>query len=87
MNKITNMAGLAVSYLALSALKLYEKNARTHSRKQIGQAAVIWQMGFNVPILIDENNTVLAGKPGEASDYSVCTTWAVPGAMSTVFST
>jgi DNA modification methylase len=56
------MAGLAVSYLALSALKPYEKNARTHSKKQIGQVAgSIKSLGFNVPILIDEDNTVLAG--------------------------
>ena len=62
MNKMTNMAGLAVSYLALSALKPYPKNARTHSRKQIGQVAgSIRTLGFNVPILIDEDNTVLAG--------------------------
>ena len=62
MNKITNMAGLAVSYLALSALKPYPRNARTHSRKQIGQVSEsIRTLGFNVPILIDEDNTVLAG--------------------------
>jgi len=39
MNKMTNMAGLAVNYLALSSLKPYPQNARTHSRKQIGQVA------------------------------------------------
>jgi hypothetical protein len=62
MNKMTNMAGLAVSYLSLSALKPYGNNARTHSRKQIAQVAgSIKSLGFNVPILIDEDNTVLAG--------------------------
>jgi ParB-like chromosome segregation protein Spo0J len=62
MNKMTNMAGLAVSYLSLSALKPYGNNARTHSRKQIAQVAgSIKSLGFNVLILIDEDNTVLAG--------------------------
>lgn len=62
MNEMTKLTELAVSYLPLSALKPYEKNARTHSRKQIGQVAEsIRTLGFNVPILVDEDNTVLAG--------------------------
>jgi DNA modification methylase len=53
---------LAVSYMALTALKPHPKNARTHSRKQIRQVAdSIEKLGFNVPVLIDEENTVLAG--------------------------
>jgi DNA modification methylase len=55
-------AELAVSMLALSALEPYRKNARTHSSKQIAQvAASIAAFGFNVPILIDEEHTILAG--------------------------
>ena len=51
-----------MSDLPLTKLKPYPKNARTHSRKQIGQVAQsIRTFGFNVPILIDEENTVLAG--------------------------
>jgi ParB-like chromosome segregation protein Spo0J len=55
-------AELAVSYLALTALKPYGKNARTHSKKQIRQVAdSIAAFGFTAPILIDEDNTILAG--------------------------
>ena len=62
MNKMSDVAGLAVSYLTLSALKPYPRNARTHSRKQVDQVAEsIRTLGFNVPILVDEENTVLAG--------------------------
>jgi DNA modification methylase len=53
---------LAISYLALSALKPYPRNARLHSKKQIRQIAdAIETLGFNVPILIDGENTILAG--------------------------
>ncbi len=53
---------LKVTLVAVSALKPYPKNARTHSRKQIRQVAdSISAFGFNAPILIDENNMVLAG--------------------------
>lgn len=62
MTQTTNNAGLDVCFLPLAALKPYSKNARTHSKKQIGQvAASIRTFGFNVPILVDEENTVLAG--------------------------
>lgn len=53
---------LKIEYLALSALKPWAKNARTHSNKQIRQiAASISEFGFTNPILIDSQNTVLAG--------------------------
>jgi len=40
----------------------YSGNARTHSKKQISQIArSIKQFGFTNPILIDEENTILAG--------------------------
>lgn len=62
MNVVPKLPGLAVSELPVSSLKPYPKNARRHSRKQIGQVAEsIRNLGFNVPILIDEENTVLAG--------------------------
>ena len=62
MNEITKVAGLAVSYLALSALKPYPKNARTHSRKQIApDRRLIRTFGFTNPVLIDEDNMILAG--------------------------
>lgn len=62
MNAITKLSGLAVTNLPVSELKPYSRNARTHSKKQVGQvAASIQSFGFNVPILVDEEQTVLAG--------------------------
>lgn len=53
---------LQVTYLPPAALKPWAKNARTHSKKQIRQlAASIEEFGFTNPILIDADNTVLAG--------------------------
>lgn len=62
MNDLSKTDTLAVIYLSLSKLNPYAKNARTHSRKQINQVAdSIRTFGFNVPILVDEDLTVLAG--------------------------
>lgn len=62
MNDLTGKAGLAVSYVPVTVLRPYPRNARTHSRKQIAQVAEsIGIFGFNVPILVDEDHTVLAG--------------------------
>jgi DNA modification methylase len=48
--------------MAVSALKPYARNARTHSRKQIKKiAASIERFGFVNPVLIDENNLIIAG--------------------------
>ena len=46
----------------ISALKADPHNARTHGGRQIDQlAASIRAFGFNVPVLIDGNNTIIAG--------------------------
>ena len=46
----------------ISALKPYDKNARTHSARQIDQlVASIKEFGFTNPILIDQTNGVIAG--------------------------
>jgi DNA modification methylase len=46
----------------IAALKAWKRNARTHSQKQIQQiAASIKEFGFNNPILIDQENSILAG--------------------------
>ena len=46
----------------IAELKPYEKNARTHSDKQIKQLVEsIKEFGFTNPILIDEDNGVIAG--------------------------
>ena len=48
--------------VAVSALKPYARNARTHSRRQIKKiAASISRFGFVNPVLIDENNQIIAG--------------------------
>jgi DNA modification methylase len=57
-----NLSNLTVCDLPIGSLTPYRKNARIHSKKQIGQvAASIRSFGFNVPVLVDEDNTVLAG--------------------------
>jgi DNA modification methylase len=44
------------------SLKPYARNPRTHSQEQIRQLAEsIRTFGFNKPILIDENDTIIAG--------------------------
>jgi DNA modification methylase len=46
----------------IDSLKPHPKNVRTHSKKQIKQVArSIEKFGFNQPIVIDENDTILAG--------------------------
>ena len=53
---------LRIEYLSAASLTLYPRNARTHSKKQIKQIAdSIKQNGFTNPILIDENNMIMAG--------------------------
>ncbi len=48
--------------LPIATLKPYQKNARTHSKKQIRQIAdSIAKFGFTNPVLIDNENTILAG--------------------------
>tara|TARA_R110001592_G_scaffold375_1_gene2160 strand:- start:2 stop:292 length:291 start_codon:yes stop_codon:yes gene_type:complete len=40
----------------------YARNSRTHSEEQIGQiAASIKEWGFTTPILVDEDNEIIAG--------------------------
>ena len=53
---------LKIEYFSPKNLIAYERNARTHSKKQVGQiAASISEFGFANPILIDANNTIIAG--------------------------
>jgi DNA modification methylase len=53
---------LAMTYRAVSDLKPYPRNARTHSRKQVKQiAAAIKEFGFTNPVLIDESDQIIAG--------------------------
>ena len=51
-----------VQHMLPSNLKPNPRNARTHSKKQVGQIAdSIKAFGFVVPIVTDENLTILAG--------------------------
>lgn len=53
---------LAIEHIPLGSLKPWARNARTHSKKQIGQIAEsIQTFGFTNPVLIDKENTILAG--------------------------
>ena len=48
--------------IKITDLKPYEKNARTHPQKQVDLLAKnITRFGFTTPILIDENNEIIAG--------------------------
>ena len=53
---------LKVVVRPISSLKPNPRNARTHSRRQIRQIAnSIAAFGFNNPILVDENDCIIAG--------------------------
>ena len=61
------MSNRKIENTAVSDLKLRTSNPRTHSKKQIRQIAdSIRQFGFNNPILIDENDTIVAGQGRQA---------------------
>jgi DNA modification methylase len=56
------MSTLTIESFPISQLKPWAQNARTHSKKQIKQIAEsITQFGFTNPVLIDHENTILAG--------------------------
>jgi DNA modification methylase len=56
------MPSLHLEYLAISDLKPNPRNARLHSKKQLHQiGASIGEFGFNVPVLIDRANVIIAG--------------------------
>jgi len=51
-----------LEHLPTDQLQPNPRNARTHSRKQINQIAEsIQQFGFTNPVLVDEQNGVIAG--------------------------
>ena len=53
---------LDISWVSTDTLKPNPRNARTHSRKQVGQIAnSVTTFGFVVPILVDENDVIIAG--------------------------
>src|SRR6266699_2495076 len=51
-----------IEYVATLSLRAWPRNARTHSKKQVRQIAdSIRRFGFTNPVLIDRDNTMLAG--------------------------
>jgi ParB-like chromosome segregation protein Spo0J len=53
----------AIEMLPPSSLKPYPRNARTHSKKQVGQIAhSIERFGFTNPVLVDEADQIIAGQ-------------------------
>jgi len=51
-----------VEHVPVGSLKPHDRNARTHSKKQIAQIAdSIEKFGFNNPILIDAKRQIIAG--------------------------
>ena len=53
---------LKIEYVPVGDLKEYARNARTHDVDQVAQiAASIREFGFTNPVLIDENNELIAG--------------------------
>lgn len=56
------MSVLNIKYININKLKPYKKNAKKHNKTQIEQIAnSIKQFGFTQPVIIDENNVVVAG--------------------------
>lgn len=56
------MATDKIEYLTIGQLRPWPRNARTHSRKQIRQIAEsINRFGFTNPVLIDDENMIIAG--------------------------
>ena len=56
------MEKLTVEYLNLDDLQTYEKNSRIHNKEQIIQLSKsMKEFGFTNPIIIDEDNMILAG--------------------------
>lgn len=69
-----NLASLRVDYKKASDLKPFEKNARTHSEEQVAQiVASINEWGWTNPILIDEDNGIIADPfAGSGSTLIAC---------------
>lgn len=62
MNKTDAWPAFNVERRAVSGLKPYKNNARTHSEEQVAQiAASIKEWGWTQPVLVDEKGGVLAG--------------------------
>ena len=57
-----NLPKKTLEYIDVNDLKFYERNTRTHSDEQVAQVAEsIKEFGFTNPVLIDEDNVLIAG--------------------------
>ena len=53
---------MLIETLKIDDLKPYEKNAKTHPKKQVDLLAEnITRFGFTTPVLVDKDNNVIAG--------------------------
>jgi ParB-like chromosome segregation protein Spo0J len=53
---------MALAAMPIAGLRLYSRNARTHSKKQIRQIAEsIQRFGFTNPVLISDDDEIIAG--------------------------
>ncbi len=58
----TERSDLSIAYRNVDALRPYERNARTHSKRQIRQIVdSIKEFGFTNPVLINPDATIVAG--------------------------
>ena len=58
----SSISELRIEHVAIERLKLDSRNPRIHSERQIKQIAhSIQAFGFNVPVLADRDNKILAG--------------------------
>ena len=56
------MQPMAIEPMSVASLRPHPGNARTHSKKQVRQIAEsIRQFGFNNPVLIGEDSSIIAG--------------------------
>ncbi len=59
---MTDKQNMHIEHLKVDDIIPYAKNARTHSDTQVSQiAASMTEFGFVNPILIAEDNTIIAG--------------------------
>jgi DNA modification methylase len=59
---MTSTNNLKIAYQSTESLFPNTRNSRTHSKKQVKQLAEsIMEFGFNNPVLIDSNKTIIAG--------------------------
>lgn len=56
------MQKLNIVYRQIKDLKPYKKNAKKHNKEQVEQIAnSIKEFGFTQPVIVDKNNSVVAG--------------------------